>query len=106
MPSQIGQQEVAPAGVVPEPVERRSHVEPRPLGHHPLRLLDDDSAVERGRELVVDGVSLLDGAMLQDADGRNIGERLSSDEVLIAEVAEVGSEQIERSDRATSEPHR
>ncbi len=30
----------------------------------------------------------------------------SSDEVLIAEVAEVGSEQIERSDRATSEPHR
>ena len=56
----------------------------RVLGQHPFGLLDDDAAVERVVELLVDDLGLEGGAVLEDGDGGDVGERLGGGDVGLA----------------------
>ena len=62
---------------------------PDALGDHALRLLDHDPAVERVVELLVDDLRFERGAVLEDRDGRDVGERLGGVDVGLAHLRPV-----------------
>ncbi len=80
-PGDLGQAQVLGACVAAQPVERGVHGEPGALGQHPLGLLDDDPAVQRGLQLLVDDLAATDRPFLQDADRRHVGQRLAQREI-------------------------
>jgi len=51
------------------------------LGHHTLGLLDHHPAVQSGLQLFVEDLAAADRALLQDADGGHIGQRLRQGEI-------------------------
>ena len=71
-------------GVVAHERERLVDRHAAGLRDHALRLFDDDPAVERRLKLLREHGALADGALVQDADGRDIRERLRGVEILTA----------------------
>ena len=69
------------AGMVTQGRERLLHVEAFSLCDDPLGLLDDDPAVERMLELLVDDLGFEGGAVLEDGDGRDVGQGLGGVDV-------------------------
>ena len=59
----IHEPEVVVAGVATQRSEGLFHVEPESLGDHPLGLLDDDAAVERVGELLVEDLRFERGSV-------------------------------------------
>ena len=86
--------------------ERLLHVEAVPLGDHAFGLLDDDAAVERVVELLVEDLGLERGAVLEDGDGGDVGERLGGVEVGWSHLAGLDVEQVEGADDGAAQPHR
>ena len=103
---EVDEAEVVVAGVVAQRQERLVHVETRPLGHHPLGLLDDDAAVEGVLELLVHDLGLADDPMVQDGDGGDVGQGLGRVHVGLAHLARVDAEQVEGADDGAPQPHR
>ena len=56
--------------------------------------------------LPVDDLGLRRGALLQDGDGREVGERLGRVDVCLQHVACVGVEHVERADHGAPQAHR
>src|SRR6478736_3797459 len=54
LPANIAEFEVVVARVAAKPVERRVHAEAATFGEHPFGLLDDDTAVQGGLQLLVE----------------------------------------------------
>src|SRR5580704_17739898 len=76
-PGQVGQPAVADPGLVAQQAERLVHVQAEALGELALGLLDDDPAVQRGLQLLVQGVAVAHAALVQQADRGHVGQRLS-----------------------------
>ena len=93
-------------GVAAQPVEGIVHRGLQPLAEHALGLLDHHSARERLGELVGKDTGILEGAVLEHADGGDVGEGLGNSEVLGAEVGRRGREQHERPDDVAAQAHR
>ena len=66
---------IAP-GVAPQQGECLVHVHLSPLGHDALGLFDDDPGVECALELAGQVGPVLDGPLLEDPDGRRVGQGL------------------------------
>ena len=79
---------------------------PEPLGDHALGLLDDDAAVERVVELLVEDLRLERGAVLEDGDGGDVGERLGGVDVGSPHLARLDVEQVEGADDRAAQAHR
>ena len=58
-------------------IERAIHVEGAAFGQYALGLFDDQSRVQRGLQLVVDHLRPVQDPLVEDADGRYVGECLS-----------------------------
>ena len=82
------------------------HVDAFPLGDHPFRLLDDDAAVQSVVELFVEDLSLERGAVLEDGDGGDVGERLGGLDVGLSHLPGLDVEQVEGTDDRAAQPHR
>ena len=76
------------------------------LGDHPLGLLDDDPAGEGLGELLVEELGVERGAVLEDGDGGDVGERLRGDDVVVAQGACREAEQVEDADDVAAQAHR
>src|SRR5450759_853868 len=100
-----GELEVVVAGVLTQRREGRVHADAIALAEHALGLLDGDPAVERGLQLLGQHRAAVRGALLQDADGGHIRQRLR--QVLIGRGHRPGPvvEQVERADRLRPQPH-
>jgi hypothetical protein len=96
--SNVDESEVLVARVAPERHEGLVHADARVLGHDSLRLLDENSARQRVLQLLGEELVLLRGPVLEDPDGRDIGERLRGDEVTRGEPVRVCPEQVQRPD--------
>jgi hypothetical protein len=77
------------AGVTAQPGESLVDGDRAALGEDSLRLLDGDPAVQRLLELVGDYVRLVEGPVLQERDGRDVGECLGEEEVGPSSIAGV-----------------
>ena len=77
------------AGVLSERFEGALHVDVLALGDDALRLLDDDAPVEGRVELVDELVRPADRPVLQDRDGRDVGERTGGTEPLVVDTTRV-----------------
>jgi hypothetical protein len=73
----IGQTAVAGPGVVAQQRERLGHVQAETLSQLALSLLDDDPAVQRGLQLLIERVTLPRAALVQQADGGDVCQRLA-----------------------------
>jgi stearoyl-CoA desaturase (delta-9 desaturase) len=102
----VGEAEVVPAGVPPEPVERLVDGQLLALGDHPLGLFDDDATGQCVGQLGVDLLRLDGGTVLQDGDGRHVGERLSDGDVVVVHRPRFAAEQVERPDDRPAQAHR
>jgi hypothetical protein len=69
-------------------------------------LFDEHSAVQSILELLSDEVGLATDPLVQDADRRDIRERLDDRGVAGAEFADPDPEQIHRADHLAAQPHR
>src|SRR5450755_1068748 len=105
-PGQLGKAAVAPAGAAPQDVEGIVHVQAEALGEFPLRLLDDDSAVQRGLQLLVERLAAAQSAFVEQADGGHVGESLADPYVRPAEWPGSGAEEVQRADGLVAQPHR
>src|SRR5216683_3137785 len=70
-----GEREVVVTRVTPQCEERLVRGHPMPFGQDSLGLLDDDSALQRGLQLLGDKFLLADRSFLQYADGGDIYQR-------------------------------
>ena len=73
---QVRQKPVAGPGSRTQHLERVVRADLHPLGEHALGLLDDDPAGERQLQLPGDDLTAADGALVEDADGGGISQRL------------------------------
>ncbi len=73
---------VVGAGVGPEHREGLSDIDPIPFGDDTFCLLDDDAAVQGDVQLFVDHLSLDGRVVLQDGNGRDVGEGLGQGDVV------------------------
>src|SRR3984957_12207844 len=105
-PGQVGQAAVADPGAVTQEAERLVHVHPEALGELALSLLDDHPAVQRGLQLLVQGVAVAHAALVQQADGGHVGQRLADADVRGRQGARDGAEQVQRADDLLPQPHR
>ena len=78
----------------------------KPFGEDPFGLLDQDPAVERGLQLLGEDVAAVDGALLQQADGGDVGEGLPDAQLALVERARVDVEEVQRADDLGAQPHR
>jgi hypothetical protein len=93
------------AGAVAQECERVGHVEPEAFGQHALGLLDQDPAVQRVLQLFGEGVTMADGALLQQADGGDVGQGLGDPAGAVVEGARVGVEEIQGADHVGAQAH-
>ncbi len=103
---EVGQALVAVAGLVAQQGERLVDVDAQPLGELALGLLDDDPAVQRGLQLLVEGIAAAHAALVQQADGGHVGQRLADVDAVGVEGAGGGAEEVERADDLVAQPHR
>ena len=103
---EVGQALVAVAGLVPQQRERLVDVDAQPLGEFALGLLDDDPAVQRGLQLLVEGIAVAHAALMQQADGGHVGQRLANLDAVCVEGTWGGAEKVERADDLVAQPHR
>src|SRR2546430_192788 len=93
---QVGQAAVAGPGAVAEQREGLVHVHPEPLGELALGLLDDDPAVQRRLQLLVQDVAVPHPALVQQADRGHVGQRLADPDAGRGQRARIGAEQVQR----------
>ena len=105
-PGQVGQAEVAGPGTVAQQVEGLIHVHPEALGELALGLLDDDPAVQRGLQLFIEGVAVAHAALVQQADGGDVGQGLTDADFRGRQGPRIGAEQVQRPDDLLAQPHR
>ena len=79
------------------------HVDPGACAEHTFRLLDGDSTAECVLELFGDQPTLAGSSVLQNPDGRDVGEGLGDLELVGLEDARLGAEQVERADDLIAE---
>src|SRR6266568_2010454 len=103
---QIGQAAVAGPGMVSQEGECLIHAQAEALGELAFGLLDDDPAVQRELELLVEGVAMLHAALVQQADGGHVGQGLPEAYVRRAEGPRAGAEEVQRADDLLTQPHR
>jgi hypothetical protein len=65
-PGEVGELEVVAAGVMAEPLERHRRGQLAVLRQDTLGLLDDDPAVQRGLQLLVEHLPTADGSVLKN----------------------------------------
>jgi hypothetical protein len=94
------------AGVVAQHDERLAHVKAEALGQLALGLLDDDPAVQRRLQLLVERVAAAYAALVQQADGGHVGQRLTDPHILGVEAAGGLAEEVEGADDLVPQSHR
>jgi len=104
--SERGQRLPVAAGVTAERDERLVHGQVGMLREDAFSLLDDDAAVQRSLQGAGQFGVLPGSAVLQDADGRYIGQRLSCFLVGGGEFARCAAEQVQRTDGGGPQSHR
>ena len=88
--------------------ERREggrHVEVAAVGQDTLGLFEDDPAVEGVLELFADDGLVRGGTVLDEGDGRDVGEGLGEAEVCLVERARSCTEQVEGPDHVVAQAH-
>jgi len=103
---QIGQAAVAGPGAVAEQGEGLVHVHPEAFGELALGLLDDHPAIQRGLQLLVQDVAVPHAALVQQADGGHVGQRLADPDAGRGQRARISAEQVQRADDLLAQPHR
>src|SRR5437773_8172465 len=73
-PGDIGEAKVVAAGVGPQPGESLGQIDLSALGDHAFGLLDHHAAGQGAGQLLVQALGLGAGAMLHDAQGREVSE--------------------------------
>src|SRR4051812_14661026 len=76
---------VAVSGVRSQHLERLLRGEVEPFGQHPLRLLDHYPAVQCGLQLRCLPSGLRRLPLLEESDGRDVGERLPKSHIRLTE---------------------
>jgi len=74
---QAGQAQVAGPGEATQEAECLVHVQAETLGEYALGLLDDDPAVQRGLQLLSEDFTVAHAALVQQADGGDVGQGLA-----------------------------
>jgi len=82
------------------------HIQAKALGELALGLLDDDPAVQRGLQLLIQGVAMAHAALVQQADGGHVGPGLADSHASGVKGARGGAEQVQRADDLLAQPHR
>ena len=93
-------------GMISKPPEGRAHVDTNCLTNFPLNLFDSDPAVQRARQLVVEGLGINDDFVLHDGDRRDVGEGLGGRDLGFGEGFNLRAEHVEGTESATSYSHR
>jgi hypothetical protein len=75
-----------PPSVRAEPPECLVQLDALAFGHDPLGLLDDDAAAQGLLKVPGPGLRLGHGALLQDADGGHVRQRLTGGDVIVVEA--------------------
>ena len=83
-----------------------SHADAESRRDDALRLLGEDSAVERKVELLVEEVSLGRRALLEDRNRRHVRQGLARDHVEVVARAPVGAEEVQGADHVPVPAHR
>ena len=102
---QVGQPAVVLPGVGSEQGEGLIHIEPTAFGDDTLGLLNDYPAIERCLELLGKGLVTLDGAGLENADGRDVSQGLSQPKGVRIQCPWSGAEQVQCPDHVVAQPH-
>ena len=92
--------------LVAQDAERLVHVQAEAFGELALGLLDDDPAVQRGLQLLIHGVAVAHAALVHQADGGHVSQRLADAYVRGVEGTRDGAEQVQRADDLVAQPHR
>ena len=106
MAGDVGEALVGVPGVVAQQREGLVHVQAEPLGEPALGLLDDDPAVQRGLELLGQGLGAAHVLFLQQADRGHVGQCLPDAQFGLAERAGAGAEEVQGADDLIPQPHR
>ena len=69
-------------------------------------LLDEDSAVQCGLQLLGEDDLIVHGAFVQEADGGNVGHPLGDGKLVVAEPLRADGEEVQRADHLTAQPER
>jgi hypothetical protein len=93
----IGKSLVAVAGVIAQQGEGLVHIHPETLGELPLGLLDDNPAAKGCLELLGDGLPAAHVPLVQQPDGRDIGQCLADAQLCRVEQARGRPEQLQQS---------
>ena len=102
----LGEPQVAGAGVIAQQLEGLVHVDAQPLGELTLGLLDDDPAGQGGLKLLGDRLAAPHVPLVQQADRGHISQRLADAQVCLAQRPRAGAEQVKRADDLITQPHR
>ena len=102
----VGEPEIVIPRVRSQPAERLIHVTARRLADVPFRLLDDDSAVERIAQLVIQESRVERCSVLENRDCRDICQSLYNDDVVGIEQALLGAKEVECADCPAPKAHR
>ena len=103
---QRGERAVVVARVSPQHEERLVRGHAMPFGQNPLGLLDHDSAVQRGLQLLGDKLLLADRSFLQYPDGGDIYQRPGRPRRRLVQAVRCGAEKVECPDDLITQPHR
>jgi len=102
---QVGELDVLVAGVQPQGGERGHHGHPVALREDTFRLFDDDPAVECALEVLGQHGAAVGGALLQDADGGDVRQRLRQPLIVRGHRDGAAVEQVQPADRLLAQPH-
>ena len=100
----LGQQPVVQASEAAQQPERRVRRDAEPCGQGPLGLLDGHPAVERALKLLGSLGTATQGPLLQDGDGRRLGQDLGQVDLGRAERVLIGAQRGDYPDRVVVAP--
>ena len=101
-----GEREVVVTRVTPQYEERLVRGHPMPFGQDSLGLLDYDSALQRGLQLLGDKFLLADRSFLQYPDGGDIYQRPGRPRRRLVQAVRCGAKKVEGPDDLITQPHR
>ncbi len=99
-----GQRLSGAAGVGAHEGEGRLHARSGLGRQDAFGLLDEDPAVQGGLQLLGERDVVADGALVQQADGGDVGQSLGDGEMVAAERSPSGAEQVQGADHLPPQP--
>ena len=102
----FAEEPVVVPGEVPDLLECFVDADPVPFGDDAFGLFDHDPGVQCDFELRRERPRVVDRALLEDADGRDVGHGLRDGEIALGECGAAGREEIERADHLGAQSHR